>query len=112
MSDRDSDLGSFLSGVIIGGLLGAAAALLLAPQSGEETREIIKEKGIELRDKAQETAEEARTRATELAHQVESRSKEIYDQQRERITKAVESGKSAMEQKKTEMGGEPPVESM
>jgi gas vesicle protein len=36
--------------MVVGGLAGAGAMLLLAPQSGEKTRMQIKEKGVELRD--------------------------------------------------------------
>ena len=39
-----------LAGLLIGGLAGAGAMLLLAPQSGEKTRAQIQEKGLELRD--------------------------------------------------------------
>lgn len=35
---RDSGFGSFLAGVVIGGLVGAAIGLLLAPQTGDELR--------------------------------------------------------------------------
>ncbi|HEX7541672.1 MAG TPA: YtxH domain-containing protein, partial [Anaerolineales bacterium] len=56
MSDHD-DFGAFLIGFVVGGVAGALAALLLAPQSGEETRALIKDKSIELRDKAAEQAE-------------------------------------------------------
>ena len=63
MGDNNSDFGAFLAGFVIGGLVGAATALLLAPQSGEETRTLIRDKSIELKDKASETATEARTRA-------------------------------------------------
>jgi len=35
---RDSGFGSFLAGVVIGGLIGAAVGLLLAPESGERLR--------------------------------------------------------------------------
>jgi gas vesicle protein len=63
MSDNDlSEVGTFFAGLLIGGLVGAAAALLLAPQSGEETRIMIKDKGIELKDRANEASEKARTR--------------------------------------------------
>ena len=41
--NRDSGLGSFLAGVVIGGLIGAAIGLLLAPQSGDELREQVGE---------------------------------------------------------------------
>ena len=80
MSDRD-EFGAFLVGFMVGGLSGAVVALLFAPQSGEETRALIKDKSIELRDRAQQTAEEAlarprpppeaRARADELARQLE-----------------------------------------
>src|SRR5512146_2198274 len=59
MAERD-EFSAFLIGFIIGGLTGAAISLLMAPQSGEETREILKDRAIELRDKAQETAQVAR----------------------------------------------------
>jgi gas vesicle protein len=38
---KDSGIGSFLAGVAIGGFIGAAIGLLLAPASGEETREQV-----------------------------------------------------------------------
>jgi gas vesicle protein len=37
----DSGFGSFLAGVLIGGLIGAAIGLLLAPQTGEELRDQV-----------------------------------------------------------------------
>lgn len=60
---ENNDFGAFFAGLVIGGLVGAAAALLSAPKSGEETRTIIKEKGIELRDRAVEVSSEARHKA-------------------------------------------------
>jgi len=62
MSDQDTSFGAFLVGFVVGGLVGAAVALLYAPQSGEETRAYIKDKSIELKDKAAETVEDARIR--------------------------------------------------
>lgn len=38
---KDSGFGSFLAGVVIGGLIGAALGLLLAPHTGEELREQV-----------------------------------------------------------------------
>jgi gas vesicle protein len=40
---RDSGFGSFLAGLVIGGLVGAAIGLLLAPRAGEELREQVGE---------------------------------------------------------------------
>ena len=94
MSDRD-EFGAFLVGFIVGGLSGAVVALLFAPQTGEETRTLIKDKSIELRDRAQMTAEEAiaraeavaadaRARADDLARQLRERGHEVADTVRER----------------------------
>jgi len=62
MAEQDSGFGAFLVGFVVGGLVGAAVALLFAPQSGEETRAYIRDKSIELKDKAVETVDEARVR--------------------------------------------------
>lgn len=100
MSDRD-EFGAFLVGFIVGGLTGAVVSLLFAPQSGEETRALIKDKSIELRDKATVTAEQAlakaeavaadaRARADELAHELKTRGETFVSDVKTR-------GKSAMD---------------
>ena len=85
MSDRD-EFGAFLVGFVVGGLTGAVVSLLFAPQSGEETRALIKDKSIELRDKAQVTAEEALARAEELAADARHRAEELTKEARVRAT--------------------------
>ena len=45
-------------GMLIGGLAGAVTMLLLAPQSGKDTRAQIQEKGLELRDRTNEIVED------------------------------------------------------
>jgi len=40
---KDTGFGSFLAGVVIGGLIGAAIGLLMAPQTGDELREQVGE---------------------------------------------------------------------
>jgi gas vesicle protein len=100
MSDRD-EFGAFLVGFIVGGLSGAVVALLFAPQSGEETRALIKDKSIELRDKAQITAEEAIARAEAAAAEARARADDLARQLRERGQGVVEDvrtrGQSAVE---------------
>jgi gas vesicle protein len=83
MSDRD-EFGAFLVGFIVGGLAGAVAALLLAPQSGEETRAVIKERSIELRDRAAAEAEEAWKRAEEAAHEARVKAEKLAHEAREK----------------------------
>jgi gas vesicle protein len=75
-SDRD-EFGAFLVGFIVGGLTGAVVSLLFAPQSGEETRALIRDKSIEIRDKAAESAEEALDRAEAAAAEARLRAEEL-----------------------------------
>ena len=56
---QDIHLLSVLVGILIGGLVGTVAMLLLAPQTGEKTRGQIQEISIELRDQASEIMEDA-----------------------------------------------------
>src|SRR5512139_1058292 len=108
MSERDGDFGAFLAGFVIGGLVGAAVALILAPQSGEETRTLIRDRSIELKDMAAEKAEtarikaeaaaaEARARADELAKLTQSKAaelkkkgQEVYQAQKSKIETVVQ----------------------
>ena len=66
MSD-ESNFGSFLMGFTVGALAGAIVSLLMAPQTGEETRQVIKEKAIELKEKGTETYEDTKHKA-EIAY--------------------------------------------
>jgi gas vesicle protein len=58
---------SFLSGVLTGALVGAAVALLFAPESGEEVRLQIQERSIRLKDDIKTVAD---TRRAELEREL------------------------------------------
>ena len=49
---------NILLGMLIGSVAGAVAMLLLAPQSGKDTRTHIQNKGIELRNRTTEMVED------------------------------------------------------
>jgi gas vesicle protein len=51
---------SFFKGLIVGAIGGAVAGILLAPKSGEETREDIKKLAVDLKDKAEDVYSKAR----------------------------------------------------
>jgi gas vesicle protein len=91
MSDHN-EFGTFVAGMLIGGLAGAVAALLLAPQSGEMTRAQIKEKSIELRDKAQQSSQEAMARADELGRQLKEQGQSAVESVRSMGARKSDSG--------------------
>ena len=53
--NRDTSSG-FFSGLMMGAVIGAAIALLYAPQPGTETRRVVKEKALEVKEKAAKAA--------------------------------------------------------
>jgi gas vesicle protein len=60
---------SFFTGIIMGGLVGATVAILLAPSSGEDLRGQLQERSIRLRDDIKAVAEERRA---ELERELET----------------------------------------
>ena len=71
MSNQNSGL-PFFAGLVTGGVFGASLALLLAPQSGEDTRGQIRDKGFELRDKGFELRDGAVEGLTEAGHRAQA----------------------------------------
>lgn len=51
-------MGKFFAGLMIGGLVGSLIGLLMAPETGDQTRAKIKEKVYYVRDEVQKAAAE------------------------------------------------------
>jgi gas vesicle protein len=51
---------SFLTGIIVGGLVGATVGILLAPSSGEDMRLQIQERGVRFREDIKAVADARR----------------------------------------------------
>ncbi len=58
--------GGFLAGIIVGGLIGAAAALLSSPKSGREVRNLIDERTAPARQRLTEQTQVVREKAEPL----------------------------------------------
>ena len=90
-----------LAGILIGGLAGAVTMLLLAPQSGRDTRKQIREKGIELRDRTSEMMEDTLTQVrrntNKLAMGVKDYGKEMAVEQLDNVSEAAQAGKKAVQ---------------
>ena len=107
---------SFLAGTVIG----AGVALLVAPRTGEETREILKGYGNDLREKGsripehiKDSAESAIDRGKDMIEQgrqminrgteMVSHGKEYLDEKKQSLSAAIEAGKEAMKQEKEKL---------
>jgi gas vesicle protein len=96
MAERD-EFGAFLLGFIVGGLTGAVASLLLAPQSGESTRNSLKEKAIELGGQVNTTVDEARTRTEAISADARTRGEAIIAEARVRADEIMQQAKVQVE---------------
>ena len=59
---NDERTRSILVALVVGGLVGAGVALLLAPQSGKRTRQQIADLAEDLKEYASEISDKVRTR--------------------------------------------------
>ena len=81
---------------VLGAFVGAAAALLLAPKTGEDTRRLITSKAREVADYV---AARGRDVAEKTGNYVD-RGKDVLQQQREQLSAALEAGKQAYREDK------------
>ncbi|HUV74351.1 MAG TPA: YtxH domain-containing protein [Anaerolineae bacterium] len=87
--DEGKGIVGFVVGVILGGIAGLLVGILLAPQAGEETRDVIREKGIELKARAEELSEEGRIRFQDAIEE----GKTAATKKKEELTKTLEADK-------------------
>ena len=91
-----NQFGSFVAGLIVGGLSGAGAMLLMAPQSGEKMRAQIQKKGVALRKQTTKAVENALTQVRGKARQINAdvheqaealgqRGQDVIDEQRDNL---------------------------
>ncbi len=99
--------GSALLIFTVGALVGAAAALILAPATGSETRAYLGRRSREVADevaarsrklaeeaatRGRQVAEDVATRGRQVAEDVATRGKQMWNEHGERVTSAVQRG--------------------
>lgn len=99
---------NLLVGMLVGGLVGAVTMLLLAPQSGKDTRIQIQKKGFELRDRATEMVEDSISQVRskvdkitlggrEKIEELKKHGQELAVEQLDHVSEAVKAGKKVIQ---------------
>jgi gas vesicle protein len=98
MAEQNNGISYFIVGLGVG----VAVGMLMAPRSGDETRQILRAKADEstefLRAKADEGRDYVRRRSSDLrdsASDLVDRSKDAINRQKDQLAMAVEAGKQA-----------------
>jgi gas vesicle protein len=85
--------GSVLLSFLLGGMVGAGLALLLAPQSGPEARKKIMDIADDVKEKAGDYLNQAKEKVTSTV----DKGKSFVDEKKSLIAAAIEAGKEAYE---------------
>ena len=99
--DRGCSLGAVGLAFVTGGLAGAAVALLLAPQSGRESREQLR--GYARR--AEGDVHELANKATQVLDQAVDKGREFVQEKKAVVAEAVEAGRVAMQRERDRLSG-------
>ena len=88
---------------LLGAATGAVLALLYAPRSGQETRELLSEKLRETAERGREAREQLLSRGRELLDEAGGyveRQKAAVEERKDRFAAAVEAGRQAYREEK------------
>ncbi len=87
---KQGSFGSFLRGMMVG----AVIALLFAPRSGQETRDMLNQKSGELKDRAMDMANETRDRAQNAISDAKNKIQDTVKSAQDTVKSAVKSSDS------------------
>ena len=102
MAEHNQKSGGYIRGLVTGVLIGAGAALLLAPKRGEELREELAQNAAEWKDKAAagslaDRAQELKDRAAELSQTVTQKAQEYKTKSQDAVEDVVENASDVTE---------------
>lgn len=92
-----NQVGSFVAGLVVGGLSGAGAMLLFAPQSGKKTRTQIQKQSIALGKQTTQAVEHALT-------QVRGKTREITDEVHDQAETLGQRGQDVIDEQRDNLG--------
>lgn len=102
MSNNNMNGKDFLLGAVVGGLLGAAAALLLAPKSGKELRSDLSDQYHVISEKTQQIAADVSEKTQKVASEVSEFGQELVGKAKEVVSTVSNELKARKEAKQAE----------
>lgn len=99
MREEGYSSGSMLFSFLLGGIVGAGLALLVAPQSGKETRQKIRDLADDVKERSTEYADKAKDKFSSVVDD----SKGYYEEKKSLVKSAIEAGKEAFEKEKEKL---------
>jgi gas vesicle protein len=108
MQEMSGSARHILTGIVVGGLIGATAMLFLAPRSGEEMRAEVRDKAADLRDRTSESVKDTVSQVVSKAGtlkgsvrgksaDLKERGQDVLIEQLDRVAEAVEAAKRVLQ---------------
>ena len=109
MQEMSDSTKHILTGIVVGGLIGATAMLFLAPRTGEEMRAEVRDKAIDLKDRTtgtvKDTVSQVVSKASHLKGDVRDRSQDLKHrgqdvliEKLDRVSEAVDAVKKVLQE--------------
>lgn len=103
--EEESGSGSFIAGALVGAVIGAAAALFLAPKSGKEFRGKLNSQVSTLKEKSQSSKSDSNNEGGGLKQQLKDQSSKVVDK-----VKGIKGGSSPMDDGTASSEGEESID--
>jgi gas vesicle protein len=108
-NNQNIDSKDFMIGALVGGMLGAAAALLLAPKPGKELRSDLNDQAVYLKDKSTEISQMAREKSSNIVKTVSEQSNQVATKVKDltsNLRKDIDRWRTKEEENASELYGE------
>ncbi len=95
--------GDMFLGLLVGSAVGYAVAMLYAPRTGDQTREMLTSKSMEIRDRAMDTFQDTKDKTGKLIAQGRQKLTETVEQSKDAASDLADQGKDMLNEKRADL---------